>query len=216
LQQSLLVSLQNCQRAIVATAKVESDLRIICSSKVNLEQLMLKGHFDRDLFYFLNVLTLNIPPLRARVEDIPLLARNFLAEHSLKHNRKVRNISPGALHLLAKSSWPSNVRQLGEIIKQVVIISKSPVISEKLISEALCDEQSAILSFNQARANFERDYLIKVLQVTEGNVTHAARIAERNRTDFYKLLNKHKLSALEFKKKVRKYSGADNSQKLLG
>jgi two-component system response regulator GlrR len=71
-------------------------------------------------------------------------------------------------------------------------------------------------SFNQARANFERDYLIKVLQVTEGNVTHAARIAERNRTDFYKLLNKHELSPTDFKQRIRRSRNSKTEQKLLG
>ncbi|MFT5708055.1 MAG: two-component system response regulator GlrR [Oceanospirillaceae bacterium] len=216
LQQALLTGLQSCQRAIAAAPHSDSDLRIICSCKSNLEQIMLQGYFDRELFYLINIITLNIPALRERVEDIPLLSRHFLAEHSLKHNRKVRNISPGALHLLAKASWPGNVRELGEVVKQVVIDSNSPVISEKLVAGIISDDNSAMLSFNQARANFERDYLIKVLQVTEGNVTHAARIAERNRTDFYKLLNKHELSPADFKKKVRRSRTSKVEQKLLG
>jgi len=216
LQQSLLTSLQSCQRAIAATPHCDSDLRIICSCKANLEQIMLQGYFDKELFYLLNIITLNIPALRERVEDIPLLARHFLAEHSLKHNRKVRNISPGALHLLAKATWPNNVKQLGEVVKQVVIESTSPVISEKLIAAVISDDNTAMPSFNQARASFERDYLVKVLQVTEGNVTHAARIAERNRTDFYKLLNKHELSPTNFKQKTRRSRNNRTEQKLLG
>ena len=216
LQLSLLTSLQSCQRAIAAAPNSDSDLRIICSCKINLEQIMLQGYFDKELFYLLNIITLSIPALRDRVEDIPLLTRHFLAEHSLKHNRKVRNISPGALHLLAKATWPNNVQQLGEVVKQVVIDSTSPVISEKLIASIICDDNTAMLSFNQARANFERDYLTKVLQVTEGNVTHAARIAERNRTDFYKLLNKHGLSPVDFKQKNRRSRNNKLEQKLLG
>ena len=216
LQQSLLTALQSCQRAIAASPQSDSDLRIICSSRSNLEQIMLQGYFDRELFYLLNIITLDIPALRDRVEDIPLLARHFLAEHSLKYNRKVRNISPGALHLLAKATWPGNIQQLGDVVKQVVIDSTSPVISEKLIAGVICDDDSAMLSFNQARANFERDYLMKVLQVTEGNVTHAARIAERNRTDFYKLLNKHQLSPTDFKQKLRRLRNTKMEQKLLG
>jgi two-component system response regulator GlrR len=216
LQQALLTSLQSCQRAIAAAPESTSDLRIICSCNTNLEQIMLQGYFDRELFYLLNINTLNIPALRDRVEDIPLLARHFLAEHSLKYNRKVRNISPGALHLLAKATWPTNVKELGDVIKQVVVKSNSPVISEKLIAEIICEDTSAMPSFNQARADFEQNYLTKVLQVTEGNVTHAARIAERNRTDFYKLLNKHKLSPGEFKKKVRRARHSKMEQKLLG
>ncbi|EPJ44479.1 MAG: hypothetical protein OFPII_34460 [Osedax symbiont Rs1] len=216
LQQALLTGLQSCQRAIAAAPHSDSDLRIICASRTNLEQVMLKGYFDRELFYLLNIITLNIPALRNRVEDIPILARHFLAEHSLKYNRKVRNISPGALHLLAKATWPKNITQLSEVVKQVVTESTSPVISEKLIAAIICDDTSAMLSFSQARACFERDYLVKVLQVTEGNVTHAARIAERNRTDFYKLLNKHELSPTDFKQRVRRSRNNKVEQKLLG
>jgi two-component system response regulator GlrR len=216
LQQSLLTGLQSCQRAIAASTHADSDLRIICATRENLEQIMLQGYFDRELFYMLNIITLDIPALRNRVEDIPLLARHFLAEHSLKYNRKVRNISPGALHSLAKATWPNNVEQLSDVVKQVVIESNSPVISEKSVANIISDDTSAMQSFNQARANFERDYLIKVLQVTEGNVTHAARIAERNRTDFYKLLNKHELSPTDFKQRIRRSRNSKTEQKLLG
>jgi len=80
----------------------------------------------------------------------------------------------------------------------------------------ISDDNTAMPSFNQARASFERDYLVKVLQVTEGNVTHAARIAERNRTDFYKLLNKHELSPTNFKQKTRRSRSTRTEQKLLG
>lgn len=216
LQQALLTSLQSCQRAIAAALDSESDLRIICSCSTNLEQIMLQGYFDRELFYLLNINTLNIPALRDRVTDIPLLARHFLAEYSLKYNRKVRNISPGALHLLAKSTWSNNVRALGEVIKQAVTESNSPVISEKLIAEIICEDTSAIASFTEARADFEKHYLIKVLQVTEGNVTHAARVADRNRTDFYKLLNKHEIKPGDFKKKARNTPHTAMLQKQLG
>lgn len=216
LQLSLLTSLQSCQRAIAVSTHCQSDLQVICASTVNLEEVMLNGYFDRELFYLLNVTTINIPALRHRIEDIPILARHFLAEHVLKHNRKVRNISPGALHLLAKASWPGNVQELSDMIKQVVIESTSPVISEKAICSKINDTSSAILSFSQARAKFERDYLIKVLQLTEGNVTHAARIAERNRTDFYKLLSKNELSATDYKSKSHKSKHNKLEQKLLG
>jgi len=216
LQHSLLTSLQSCQRAIAVSTNCQSDLRVICASTVNLEDVMLSGYFDRELFYLLNVTTINLPALRHRVEDIPILARHFLAKHSLRHNRKVRNISPGALHLLAKATWPGNVRELSEVIKQAVIENTSPVISEKAICGKINDTSSAILSFSQARAEFERNYLIKVLQLTEGNVTHAARIAERNRTDFYKLLSKYELSATDYKAKSSNAKNNKLEKKMLG
>ncbi|GAA0786935.1 sigma 54-interacting transcriptional regulator [Marinobacterium sediminicola] len=200
LQVKLLRALQERTiRPVGSTQSVPIDVRIISATHRNLESAMLSQEFREDLYYRLNVVNLELPPLRERPEDIPLLARHFLSQAAQRHNRKVRGISPGALHLLAQAAWPGNVRQLENVMEQVVALSPSPIIPEGLVSKALTNQERVIPSFNEARADFERRYLIKVLQITEGNVTHAARIAQRNRTDFYKLLNKHDLEAAEFK-----------------
>lgn len=200
LQVKLLRALQ--EKVIRPVGSVESipvDVRVISATHRNLDQAMLSEDFREDLYYRLNVVNIELPPLRERPEDIPVLARHFLAKAARQHNRKVRNISPGALHLLAQAAWPGNVRQLQNVIEKVVALSASPVISEGLVANALSNQELVIPSFNSARADFEKSYLIKLMQVTEGNVTHAARIAQRNRTDFYKLLNKHGIEAAEFK-----------------
>ncbi|RVU32454.1 MULTISPECIES: sigma 54-interacting transcriptional regulator [Neptunomonas] len=206
LQVKLLRVLQ--EKVVRPVGSVESkpvDVRVISATHRNLDQAMLSEEFREDLYYRLNVVNFELPALRERAEDIPLLARHFLTSASRQHNRKVRNISPGALHLLAQAAWPGNVRQLQNVIEKVVALSTSPVISEGLVANALSNQELVIPSFSNARADFEKRYLIKLMQVTEGNVTHAARIAQRNRTDFYKLLNKHGLEASEYK--ARKGSG---------
>lgn len=200
LQVKLLRALQErLIRPVGSVNSIEIDVRVISATHRNLDQAMLSGDFREDLYYRLNVVNIDLPPLRERPEDIPVLARHFLNNAARQHNRKVRNISPGALHLLAQAAWPGNVRQLQNVIEKVVALSTSPVISEGLVSNALSNQELVIPSFNEARADFEKRYLIKLMQVTEGNVTHAARIAQRNRTDFYKLLNRHDIEAASFK-----------------
>jgi two-component system response regulator GlrR len=214
LQVKLLRVLQErVLRPVGAIHDVPVDVRVISATHRNLEQAMQSNEFREDLFYRLNVVNLTLPPLHERPEDIPVLARHFLSIAARKHNRKVRNISPGALHLLAQKAWPGNVRQLENVIEKVVALSSSPVISEGLVKNATSNQEDVIPSFNDARAEFEKKYLIQVLQVTEGNVTHAARIAQRNRTDFYKLLNKHGIEAAEYKHARRKAMMAEKQRK---
>lgn len=100
---------------------------------------------------------------------------------------------------LMGASWPGNVRQLLNVIEQCVALSTVPVISEALVTQALEGENTALPTFAEARNQFELNYLRKLLQMTKGNVTNAARLAGRNRTEFYKLLSRHELDAADFK-----------------
>lgn len=215
LQAKLLAALKSGRvRAIGSEHDEPIDVRVIASSQRNLEHAMLNGELNESLYYMLNLVNLEIPSLQERAEDIPLLARHFLAQEASKQNRRVRNLSPGAIHLLGLSAWPGNVAQLKKVVAQAVSNSTSPVISESLVAEAMDNQQRVIPSFNEARAEFERRYLIKLLQITEGNVTHAARIAERNRTDLYKLLGKHDLEPSRFKvrrRRAKSESGANRT-----
>ncbi|MDH3900796.1 MAG: two-component system response regulator GlrR, partial [Gammaproteobacteria bacterium] len=104
-----------------------------------------------------------------------------------------------ALDELLSAPWPGNVRQLYNVVEQTVALSTTPLIPASLVQRALRSESGEIPSYVEARSQFERDYLSRVLQITNGNVTKAARIAKRNRTEFYKLLNKHHLSPAQFK-----------------
>ncbi|WP_432698554.1 sigma 54-interacting transcriptional regulator [Marinobacterium sp. YM272] len=200
LQIKLLTALENNRvRSVGSSTDANLDIRIIATSQRNLEHAMLSGELNDALYYQLSTVSLDVPPLQERAEDIPLLARHFLGKEAKAQARRVRNLSPGAIHLLGLSAWPGNISQLATVIRQAVSQSTSPVISEALVSQAMDHQERVIPSFNEARAEFERRYLIKLLQITEGNVTHAARIAERNRTDLYKLLGKHDLEPSRFK-----------------
>ncbi|WP_420598865.1 sigma 54-interacting transcriptional regulator [Neptuniibacter sp.] len=203
LQVKLLRVLQERQiRPVGSTETIPVDVRVISATHRNLEQAMLENQFREDLFYRLNVVNLHLPPLAERPEDIPPLARHFVEQAASRHNPKVKSISSSALQLLAQSAWPGNVRQLENVIEKVTALSNTPIISDAAINRALTNQEEIIPNFNEARAEFESRYLIKVLQITEGNVSQAAQIAGRNRTDFYKLLKKHNLEAAQYKTKA--------------
>lgn len=200
LQAKLLRVLQDKEvRPIGATQSVAVDVRVISATHRNLEQEMGRGHFREDLYYRLNVVELEIPPLAQRREDIPPLALHFLNKLAGKGSRKVEGFSPEAMKLLISASWPGNVRQLLNVVEQTVALSTTPIISTALVQKALRSEPEEILSFVDARTSFEREYLVQLLQIAQGNVTQAARLAKRNRTEFYKLLRRHHLEPGLFK-----------------
>lgn len=200
LQAKLLRVLQDREvRPIGATQSVTVDVRVISATHRNLEQAMERGGFREDLYYRLNVVELEIPPLAQRREDIPPLALHFLKKLSGKGSRKVEGFSPEAMKLMVSASWPGNVRQLLNVVEQSVALSTTPIISTALVQKALRSEPGEILSFVDARTSFEREYLVQLLQISQGNVTQAARLAKRNRTEFYKLLRRHHLEPGLFK-----------------
>ncbi|RTQ98549.1 two-component system response regulator GlrR [Halomonas nitroreducens] len=200
LQVKLLRALQERQiRPLGSTTSVPIDVRLISATHRDLSQAMHDGEFREDLFYRLNVVNLKLPPLKDRAEDVPLLAKHLVAQAAARHKPFVKGFSREALNLLASSAWPGNVRQLVNVVEQCVALTSSAMIPEALVAQALVAEENALPTFNDARAGFERSYLVKVLKITEGNVTQAARIAGRNRTDFYKLLARHELEPSAFK-----------------
>lgn len=177
----------------------EINVRIISATHRDLPEAMEKQAFREDLFYRLNVVNLKIPTLQQRAEDIPLLANHLLKQSAERHKPFVRRFSTDAMNRLMAASWPGNVRQLVNVIEQCVALTSAPVISEALVEQALAGENSVLPTFAEARNQFELNYLRKLLQMTNGNVTHAARLAGRNRTEFYKLLSRHELDASDFK-----------------
>jgi two-component system response regulator GlrR len=200
LQVKLLRVLQErSMRPVGATASIPVDVRIIAATHRDLAEEMKAGRFREDLYYRINVVGLEIPPLAARREDIPLLAGHFLTTICAKYNKSVNGFVPEALELLISAPWPGNVRQLQNIVEQTVVLCTTPLISASLVQKALRDDVGGILPFEVARRNFERDYLARLLQATNGNVAQAARLAQRNRTEFYKLLERHQLSPSLFK-----------------
>lgn len=202
LQVKLLRVLQERQvRPVGSTKTYSMDVRIISATHRDLEQAMEDNRFRQDLYYRLNVVNLKVPPLHERREDIPLLANHFLRLSVKGQNSQVTSFSPDAMNALVGASWPGNVRQLENVVQQTVALSHTKVVPVSLVTKALANETGYLPSFNDARQQFEREYLVKVLRLTEGNVSQAARLAQRNRTDFYKLMQRHALKSEQFKVK---------------
>jgi two-component system response regulator GlrR len=199
-QVKLLRALQEkAVRPVGSTDSVSVDLRVISASHQDLEEAMREGRFREDLYYRLNVVTLRMPPLSERREDIPLLAAHFLDRLASAANKHIRGFSPEAIELLVNAPWPGNVRQLFNVVEQTVALSTTPLIPAGLVQRATQQKGGEIVPLAEARSRFERDYLTRLLQITDGNVTQAARLAKRNRTEFYKLLGKYSLRPSMFK-----------------
>ena len=200
LQIKLLRVLQENQiRPVGGDGTVPINVRIISASHRDLHQLMIAGEFREDLYYRLNVVHIEVPSLGRRREDIPLLVAHFL-EQIAKETGQRRIYAPEAVELLATAEWPGNVRQLYNIVRQNVALSHGAIITAELVQQSLGGSPTRLPSFDEARDEFTRSYLSQILQITGGNVSQAARLAKRNRTDFYKLLSRHQLLPEDFKK----------------
>ena len=205
-QSKLLRALQEKQiRPVGSNTMVPVDVRVISATHHNLERAVASGKFREDLYYRLNVVPLELPPLSERREDIRLLANHFLKQVCLRDQGQkpeastAKSFSPQAMALLSMAKWPGNIRQLMNVVEQSAVLSTTPVITESLVLRALKGDNNKIEPLAQAHSRFERDYLVKTLQMTAGNVTHAAKQAGRNRTEFYKLLHRHKIDPQQFR-----------------
>jgi two-component system response regulator GlrR len=200
LQVKLLRVLQERQvRPVGSTQSSDVDVRLISATHRNIEAEMAAGNFRDDLYYRLNVVALHLPSLAERREDIPILANHFLTQIAQKYQRNISGFAPEAVEILVSAPWPGNVRQLYNVVEQSVALATTPLIPASLVQQAIQHQQSEFASFEDARRKFERDYLAQILRITDGNVTQAARLAKRNRTEFYKLLQRHQLDPKLFK-----------------
>ena len=200
LQAKLLRTLQErTVRPVGSSQSMPVDVRILSSTHQNLETAIAEEQFREDLYYRLNVVELTLPPLRDRREDIPLLANHFLVRLAQKYDKHLNGFAPEALKALTLYSWPGNVRQLFNVVEQVCALATTLLIPLSLVQRALRVPSVEILSLAAARERFEREYLTGLLKVTGGNVADAARLAERNRTEFYRLLQKHGLTPDSFR-----------------
>ena len=159
-----------------------------------------EGTFREDLYYRLNVVNITLPTLRERSEDIPLLARHLLKTSAKRHQVKVNRFSDDAMQLLTTFLWPGNVRQLVNVVEQCVALTHTPIIASHLVEQALSASEQKWPTLTEARDAFEQKYLLKLLKMTDGNVTRAAELAGRNRTDMHKLMKKHDLHSIDFKR----------------
>jgi two-component system response regulator GlrR len=200
LQVKLLRVLQENQiRPVGSADPLPINVRIIATTHSELRERIIVGQFREDLYYRLNVVNIDLPTLDRRREDIPLLASHFLEKIAQAAGEQRKIYAPEAVEMLVAAEWPGNVRQLENVVRQNVAVATSPIISAELVHAALGSLPSRLPSFDEARDEFTRNYLSQILQITGGNVSQAARLATRNRTDFYKLLGRHKLSPDQFK-----------------
>ncbi len=201
LQQKLLRALQEeAVRPVGSDTPRPINTRVISTSNRDLQQEAANGRFREDLFYRLNVVQIEMPPLARRREDIPLLIAHFIAQNASETGKR-SIFPPEALELLATAEWPGNVRQLQNLVRQSAAVSQTPVIPVELVQQSLGGAPGRLPSFDDARDEFTRGYLSQILQITGGNVSQAARLAKRNRTDFYKLLGRHQLVPEDFKQR---------------
>jgi two-component system response regulator GlrR len=200
-QAKLLRVLQEGEvRPVGAIQSIPVNVRVISATHTDLDAAIQTGTFREDLYYRLNVVMLELPPLRERREDISLLANHFLQQlRKRSENCVAKSFSPEAMEILMTAPWPGNIRQLINVIEQVAVLTVTPIISEAQINKALRGKTGEIVPLADAQSEFERNYLVRILQMTQGNVTLAARLAKRNRTEFYKLLNRHQLEPKVFR-----------------
>ena len=200
LQVKLLRVLQEGEvRPVGSTQAIPVDVRVISATHRDLDSQRDQGLFREDLYYRLNVVSLKLPSLAERREDIPLLAAHFLRRLAERYRKPASTMAPDAMALLVAAPWPGNVRQLLNLLEQAVALTTTPVIPATLVQAALKEDAAALTPFEEARKTFEREYLVRLLKITGGNVTQAAQLAKRNRTEFYKLLQRHRLEPGMFK-----------------
>jgi len=200
LQVKLLRVLQEGEvRPVGSTQSIPVDVRVISATHRDLEAQRAAGLFREDLYYRLNVVSLRLPPLAERREDVPVLATHFLRKLAERYRKPLPTLAPDAMALLIAAPWPGNVRQLLNLLEQAVALTTTTVIPASVVQNAMSEDSSTLVPFEEARKSFERDYLVRLLKLTGGNVTQAALMAKRNRTEFYKLLQRHKLEPSMFK-----------------
>ncbi|MEN9849688.1 MAG: hypothetical protein RL368_2428 [Pseudomonadota bacterium] len=199
LQVKLLRVLQEGKvRPVGAVDSVDVDVRIISATHRDLEASVKRGEFREDLFYRLNVIPLYMPSLSERREDIPLLIDHFLAEQGKQESTEPVRFSPEALAYMVSMPWPGNVRQLQNVVEQCSVLSSSPLIPLSLVKHALRDTVYKFQTLAQARDEFDKTYLQRVLRMVGGNLKNAAVIADCEAEHLNGLLNKHHLNPQDF------------------
>ena len=179
-------------------ADARTSARLIVTSEQRLEHLGQQGRFAVELIDRLAGVPIELPPLSRRREDVPLLVARFLEELAVENGTPRKTISPEAIAVLATAPWPGNVRQLRQAVREVASLTSGAVIPDELVRQ-VTGQTSQLPSLDEARDEFTRNYLIRLLRITQGNVSQAARLAKRNRTDLYKLLTRHSISPDDYK-----------------
>jgi two-component system, NtrC family, response regulator GlrR len=200
LQVKLLRALQERQvRPVGSTQSVPINVRVISATHRDLEAAIAEGGFREDLYYRLNVVAFTLPPLAERREDIPMLANHFLGQIAKKYSREIRGFAAEGVEMLMAANWPGNVRQLYNVVEKVVALCTESMVPSVLVQRAINRQTEEFVPLDDAKKRFEREYLVQLLKLTKGNVTSAAKLAKRNRSEFYSLLHRHELDPGLFK-----------------
>jgi DNA-binding NtrC family response regulator len=187
--------------------QISVDIRVIAATNRNLEQMVERGQFRSDLYYRLNVVSLELPPLRERTDDIPLLAAHFARKAALKHGRPTPSFAPSVLNLLMAYRWPGNIRELENVIERAVVISTASVLDERVLPEKLLASTNsdpitdalvtpssettvpADLSFDTAITGFKRQLIQRALKECRGSRSEAALRLKISRQYLHRLIN---------------------------
>ena len=179
-------------RRLGETRNRSVNVRVIAATNRDLKKDMEQRRFREDLFHRISVLPISIPPLRERHDDVPLLVGQFMTQFNRELGRSITAFTPRALERLKAYPWPGNVRELENRIKQAMLMAKGDVVDAE--SLALFSGQAPgteFPSFRKAKTEFERGYVVQALRATGGKVAAAARLAGKDRKDFYALMKKH-------------------------
>jgi two-component system response regulator GlrR len=191
-------------RAVGTNTLRHANVRVIAASNQDLGALVTKGHFRQDLYFRLNVLTLTLPPLRERREDIPTLAQHFIKRYATEFGRPVHGVTPMALKRLLSYPWPGNIRELSHAMERAVLLGNGPYVTPADIDLGMEDATPVDESFQAAKARvveqFERSYLEHILIACDGNITHAAIAAKKNRRALWELIRKHHIEPKRFRR----------------
>ena len=199
-QVKLLRFLQDGQfRPLGSAATCSADIRVIAASNANFREILESGRLRKDLYYRLNVLSMQLPPLREREGDIVLLARHFLGKYADKFKVPARDFSTAALQKLVNHPWPGNVRELENVIQRTVVLADHATISPDDIPIGDRDSKPEVQNFQQLKAKaidqFEQSYVRRLLSIHDGNITKAAQAAGKDRRAFWELMRKHNIAA---------------------
>ena len=179
------------------------DVRIIAATNKDLKQEMARQRFREDLFHRISVLPIQLPPLRERLEDLPILVDHLVRESNRELGKSIRGFTSRALKLLSAHSWPGNVRELNNRVQQAMVMTRGNLIdADELAPFSRTTPDDELPTFRKAKAGFERDYVARALKITCGNVAAAARMAAKDRKDFYELMKKHHINPDDFRNKL--------------
>ena len=184
---------------------IKVDVRVIAATNADLENLVQQGSFREDLYYRLNVITINLPPLRRRTEDIPMLARHFLQLYAAENGKALREISPGAMQLLMDYRWPGNVRELENAIERGVVLSTGELLDVDLLPPSLRSVDSPLAgpaptppagaSFWDAVNAYERQLIVRALHAAGGVQKRAAELLQVKPTTLHEMMKRLSISA---------------------